>query len=91
MNCLTERDRHAIRKKIEQMTKRNRNEIMNKAGYTATPVACGWSGAIIEVRFHDFSDFSVSRFLNLHDLGRNSDYQLTDPLTKTRLFECFGM
>ena len=23
--------------------------IMNKAGYTATPVACGWAGAIIEV------------------------------------------
>ena len=22
----------------------------NKAGYTATPVACGWAGAIIEVR-----------------------------------------
>ena len=21
----------------------------NKAGYTATPVACGWAGAIIEV------------------------------------------
>ena len=21
----------------------------NKAGYTATPVACGWTGAIIEV------------------------------------------
>ena len=23
--------------------------IANKAGYTATPVACGWAGAIIEV------------------------------------------
>ena len=23
--------------------------IDNKAGYTATPVACGWAGAIIEV------------------------------------------
>ena len=23
--------------------------IKNKAGYTATPVACGWAGAIIEV------------------------------------------
>ena len=22
---------------------------INKAGYTATPVACGWAGAIIEV------------------------------------------
>ena len=22
---------------------------MNKAGYTATPVACGWAGATIEV------------------------------------------
>ena len=21
----------------------------NKAGYTATPVACGWAGAIVEV------------------------------------------
>merc|ERR1719282_506351 len=21
----------------------------NKAGYTATPVACGWAGAVIEV------------------------------------------
>ena len=21
----------------------------NKAGYTATPVACGWAGAIIEI------------------------------------------
>ena len=24
-------------------------EKKNKAGYTATPVACGWAGAIIEV------------------------------------------
>ena len=24
----------------------------NKAGYTATPVACGWAGAIIEVTNH---------------------------------------
>ena len=23
--------------------------ITNKAGYTATPVACGWAGAVIEV------------------------------------------
>ena len=23
--------------------------LSNKAGYTATPVACGWAGAIIEV------------------------------------------
>ena len=23
--------------------------LKNKAGYTATPVACGWAGAIIEV------------------------------------------
>ena len=22
----------------------------NKAGYTATPVACGWAGAVIEVK-----------------------------------------
>ena len=24
-------------------------DVMNKAGYTATPVACGWAGAIIEI------------------------------------------
>ena len=23
--------------------------LINKAGYTATPVACGWAGAVIEV------------------------------------------
>ena len=23
--------------------------LLNKAGYTATPVACGWAGAVIEV------------------------------------------
>ena len=23
--------------------------MLNKAGYTATPVACGWAGAVIEV------------------------------------------
>ena len=23
--------------------------VFNKAGYTATPVACGWAGAVIEV------------------------------------------
>ena len=33
------------RKKIKQ--KKDIKE--NKAGYTATPVACGWAGAIIEV------------------------------------------
>ena len=27
----------------------NNLEEKNKAGYTATPVACGWAGAIIEV------------------------------------------
>ena len=27
----------------------NRKLIDNKAGYTATPVACGWAGAIFEV------------------------------------------
>ena len=25
--------------------------ILNKAGYTATPFACGWAGAVIEVTF----------------------------------------
>ena len=25
------------------------NKQINKAGYTATPVACGWAGAIFEV------------------------------------------
>ena len=25
------------------------HSLKNKAGYTATPVACGWAGAIIEV------------------------------------------
>ena len=24
------------------------NMYINKAGYTATPVACGWAGAVIE-------------------------------------------
>ena len=24
-------------------------DALNKAGYTATPVACGWAGAIFEV------------------------------------------
>ena len=24
------------------------NESSNKAGYTATPVACGWAGAVVE-------------------------------------------
>ena len=27
----------------------NMNFEENKAGYTATPVACGWAGAVIEV------------------------------------------
>ena len=32
------------------MNKRmNENVIKNKAGYTATEVACGWAGAIFEV------------------------------------------
>ena len=26
-----------------------RRKLINKAGYTATPVACGWAGAIFEV------------------------------------------
>ena len=25
---------------------------MNKAGYTATPVACGWAGAVFELLKH---------------------------------------
>ena len=32
------------------MEKENRHRIRkNKAGYTTTPVACGWAGAIFEV------------------------------------------
>ena len=33
---------------IERVTTVN-SVIKNKAGYTATPVACGWAGAVIEV------------------------------------------
>ena len=29
--------------------KKKRKKKKNKAGYTATPVACGWAGAVIEV------------------------------------------
>ena len=34
-----------MRPKTAKRSKRRKN----KAGYTATPVACGWAGAIIEV------------------------------------------
>ena len=33
------------------VTARTCNDL-NKAGYTATPVACGWAGAKIEVTHH---------------------------------------
>ena len=33
----------------EKMKKFGDDVFWNKAGYTATPVACGWAGAIIEV------------------------------------------
>ena len=37
-------------KRKEQIGKRKKKkEKKNKAGYTATPVACGWAGAVIEV------------------------------------------
>ena len=33
--------------KEEEKNRKKKDE--NKAGYTATPVACGWAGAIFEV------------------------------------------
>ena len=33
---------------MKGMGKRNISEKKNKAEYTATPVACGWAGAVIE-------------------------------------------
>ena len=33
----------------EAMMQKVAQESQNKAGYTATPVACGWAGAIFEV------------------------------------------
>ena len=41
-----------INKQTDERTKKfNRDAWMhlNKAGYTATPVACGWAGAIFEL------------------------------------------
>ena len=35
--------------KVYQEIKIHMRRDENKAGYTATPVACGWAGAIIEV------------------------------------------
>ena len=34
---------------FQQFNNTNTTFEKNKAGYTATPVACGWAGAIIEV------------------------------------------
>ena len=36
---------------VKHMVNLNKKTLMgmNKAGYTATPVACGWAGAIFEV------------------------------------------
>ena len=36
-------------KKKKKTEKKKTEKKKNKAGYTATPVACGWVGAIIEV------------------------------------------
>jgi len=33
----------------DQIFKNEDDTTGNKAGYTATPVACGWAGAVIEV------------------------------------------
>ena len=36
-------------KQTQKKKRRRGRRRRNKAGYTATPVACGWTGAIIEV------------------------------------------
>ena len=35
-----------MRKEGEKEIKNKEREKQNKAGYTATPVACGWAGAV---------------------------------------------
>ena len=42
-------NRHVNHVRMKEDIRRTTNSEMNKAGYTATPVACGWAGAIIEV------------------------------------------
>ena len=38
------------KKRLEEGGRRGGlNDVENKAGYTATPVACGWPGAVFEV------------------------------------------
>ena len=37
------------KKKKKQKRNMKRKRKRNKAGYTATPVACGWAGAVFEV------------------------------------------
>ena len=46
-----EREKEKRRKKEKKNieSKKERTIEINKAGYTATPVACGWAGAIFKV------------------------------------------
>ena len=37
------------KEKGRKRRKKKKGDERNKAGYTGTPVACGWAGAIIEV------------------------------------------
>ena len=37
---------------VKQNRKNTHNEGKNKAGYTATPVACGWARAVFELLEH---------------------------------------
>ena len=39
----------AISISFARLLKKSDVLLKNKAGYTATPVACGWAGAVIEV------------------------------------------
>ena len=40
---------HGIFTKFHKKSQKTLPDIDNKAGYTATPVACGWAGAVFEV------------------------------------------
>ena len=47
--CDSRKATYANEDKSEKAGRRERKGDENKAGYTATPLACGWAGAIFEV------------------------------------------
>ena len=53
------------------------NTLINKAGYTATPVACGWAGAVLEKVTRPFGQ-ELKKLKNAENVTRGPTDRPTD-------------